>query len=117
MDITITVEAKLEMGQGNIYGTALMGYMPAGTYYKDLVRVFGEPQSGRSPDGKIQVEWYGHINGQVFTIYDYKTSVIPKDNIDWHIGSHDKMTAALVIAYFIAARKALKGRRKHHESK
>jgi len=105
MDITIKVEAKLEMGQGDIYGTALMEYMPAGTYYKDLVRVFGEPQSGRSPDGKIQVEWFGRINGLVFTIYDYKTSVIPKDNVDWHIGGEHKLTAALVIAYFKEAMK------------
>lgn len=109
MDITIKVEAKLEMGKGDIYGTALMGYMPSGTYYKDLVRVFGEPQSGRSPDGKIQVEWFGRINGLVFTIYDYKTSVIPKDNVDWHIGGEHKLIAALVIAYFETARKAPKG--------
>lgn len=100
MDITINVESKLEMGKGDIYGTALMGYMPSGTYYNDLVRVFGEPQSGRSLDGKIQVEWFGLINGLVFTIYDYKTSVIPKDNEDWHIGGEHKLTAALVIAYF-----------------
>ena len=109
MQITLKLEVNLAMGKAKTFGTSLSGYMPAGTYYKDLVRVFGEPQAGRSGDGKIQVEWYGHINGQVFTIYDYKTSVIPRDNLDWHIGSHDKMTAALVIAYFVAARKALKG--------
>ncbi|KKW22417.1 MAG: hypothetical protein UY62_C0005G0014 [Parcubacteria group bacterium GW2011_GWF2_50_9] len=104
MKIKITLEAKLEMGQGDIYGTALMGYMPSGTYYTDLVRVFGEPQSGRSPDGKIQVEWFGRINGLVFTIYDYKTCMIPKDNIDWHIGGDHKLTAALVAAYFEKAK-------------
>ena len=106
MNITIKVEAKLALGQGDIYATALMGYMPAGTYYKDLVRVFGEPQSGRSRDGKIQVQWHGCINGLVFTIYDYKTSMIPRDNVDWHIGGDHKLTAELVIAYFKKARSA-----------
>ena len=104
MVITIKVEAKLEMWQGDTYGTALMGYMPSGTYYKDLVRVFGEPQMGPSPDGKIKVEWYGRINGLVFTIYDYKSYMLPKNNIDWHIGGDHKLTAALVAAYFEKAK-------------
>ena len=42
-------------------GTGLQGYLPEGTRYEDIVRVFGEPQFGKSPDGKIKVEWVGQI--------------------------------------------------------
>lgn len=109
MKITLRLEANLAMGKANTYGTSLMGYMPTGTYYKDLVRVFGEPQAAPPCNGKIKVEWCGHINDQVFTIYDYKSSVIPKDNLDWHIGGHNKMTVDLLIAYFNAAKKTHEG--------
>jgi len=109
MKITLRLEANLAMGRADTYGTSLMGYMPSGTYYKDLVRVFGEPLVVPPCNGKIKVEWCGYINGLVFTVYDYKSCVIPKDNIDWHIGGHDKLTADLLIAYFNAARKKLEG--------
>ena len=105
MDITIKLEAKLAMGNADTYGTSLVGYMPAGTYYNDLVHVFGEPQAAPPGNGKIKVEWSGHINGLVFTIYDYKSHMIPKDNIDWHIGGKKKLVANLVIAYFKEAMK------------
>ena len=62
--------------------------------------MFGAPQFGKSPDGKIKVEWVGRINGLVFTIYDYKSRVDPAKNTNWHIGGKIKMTADLVNLYF-----------------
>ena len=53
------------------------GYLPEGTRYEDIVRVFGGPQIGMSPDGKTKAEWVGRINGLVFTIYDYKSRLDP----------------------------------------
>jgi len=73
---------------------------PEGTRYADIVTVFGEPQFGESPDGKMKVEWVGKINGLVFTIYDYKSNVEPEDNTDWHIGGKIKIAAELVNAYY-----------------
>jgi len=58
--------------------------------------VFGQPQFGNSPDGKIKVEWVGRINGLVFTIYDYKSRVELERNTDWHIGGRVRFVAKLV---------------------
>ena len=76
------------------------GYMPEGTLHEDIVRVFGGPQLGKSPDGKIKAEWVGRINGLVFTIYDYKSKVGPEQNTDWHIGGKVKLVVDLVNVYF-----------------
>ena len=83
-------------------GTGLQGYLPEGTRYEDVIRVFGNPQFGKSPDGKIKVEWVGQINGLVFTIYDYKSRLEPERNTDWHIGGKIKFAADLVVMYFLA---------------
>ena len=64
--------------------------------------MFGGPQLGASPDGKIKSEWVGRINGLVFTIYDYKSRLDPERNIDWHIGGKVKFVAELVNVYFKA---------------
>ena len=53
MKIKITLDAEVTMG-----GTRL-GYMPQGTSYADLVKVFGKPNIEPSPDGKIKAEWLG----------------------------------------------------------
>ncbi len=58
------------------------------------------PQQGKSPDGKIKMEWVGRINGLVFTIYDYKSRIDPERNTDWHIGGRVKFAAELVHLYF-----------------
>lgn len=96
----ITLDAELTIGGIPARGTGCMGYMPDGTRYKDLVRVFGMPLAGLSPDGKIKAEWYGRINGLDFTIYDYKSSLEPENNTDWHIGGRKKLTTVLLVAYF-----------------
>ena len=52
------------------------------------------------PDGKVKAEWYGRISGLEFTIYDYKSSLEPERNTDWHIGGRNQLAAVLLGAYF-----------------
>ena len=102
MKVKATVDLNVSMGGVSHDGTGCQGYLPEGTRYRDIVCVFGQPQLGKSPDGKIQVEWIGKINGLVFTIYDYKSKVAPQENIDWHIGGKVGFAADLVKIYFFA---------------
>ena len=90
------------MGGGPDIGTSCQGYLPEGTRYEDIVRVFGNPQLGKSFDGKIKAEWVGRINGLVFTVYGYKSRVEPKQNTGWHIGGKVKTVAEFVNIYFKA---------------
>ena len=101
MKPNITIAVEVTMG-GTRPGTGFMGYMPTGTSYKDLVRVFGKPNIGASLDGKVKAEWLGRINGLDFTIYDYKSPVAPEECQDWHIGGRNAMIAPLIVAYFNA---------------
>ncbi|MFH1653610.1 MAG: hypothetical protein ABIE74_06105 [Pseudomonadota bacterium] len=102
MKVKAELDLKVEMGGVSHDGTGCQGYLPEGTRYEDIVRVFGGPQLGKSPDGKIKVEWVGRINGLLFTIYDYKSKTDPEQNIDWHIGGKTKFTAELVNLFFKA---------------
>ena len=68
--------------------------------------MFGQPQLGKSLDGKIKAEWVGRINGLVFTIYDYKSSLDPDRNTDWHIGGKFNVVAQLVAIYFFNQKQA-----------
>jgi len=102
MKVKAEIELKVEMGGVSHDGTGCQGYLPEGTRYEDIVRVFGAPQLGTSLDGKIKAEWVGRINGLVFTIYDYKSKLDPERNTDWHIGGKQKFVAELVIIYFNA---------------
>ncbi|MDD2772973.1 MAG: hypothetical protein PHP45_04680 [Elusimicrobiales bacterium] len=104
MRIRLTMEVTVRMGNVFSSGNGLIGYMPDGTTYADLVRVFGRPQYGESGDNKTKAEWAGKINGLQFTIYDWKSPVDPKQNTDWHIGGQSEMTATLLVAYFKAAK-------------
>ena len=105
MKVSATLDVNVTMGGGvSPKFTSLQGYLPRGTDYRDIVRVFGKSQSGESPDGKIKAEWVGKINGIVFTIYDYNSVVKPKDNTNWHIGGKVDMVADLVTAYLRAFR-------------
>ena len=104
--VKVEIVISVEMGTCDIKGTSLQGYLPKGTRYKDIVRVFGKPQLNWKGTkdfyrgGKTNLEWIGKINGLVFTIYDYKSGVDPKDNTDWHIGGRLKLTTDLLNAYF-----------------
>ena len=102
MKVKAEIELKVEMGGVSHDGTGCQGYLPEGTRYEDVVRVFGKPQLGVSPDSKIKAEWVGRINGLVFTIYDYKSKLDPERNTNWHIGGKQKFVAELVNLFFKA---------------
>jgi hypothetical protein len=102
MKVKAELDLKVEMGGVSHDGTGCQGYLPEGTRYEDIVRVFGGPQLGASLDGKIKAEWFGAICGLVFTIYDYKSRLDPERNTDWHIGGKTKLIAELVNIYFKA---------------
>jgi len=94
--------AKVQMGKGDDINSGFQGYMPKGTTYAQLVKVFGQPQRKEedSGDGKVKREWIGTIDGNVFTIYDYKSDVAPEQNTDWHIGGKKASIAGIVASYF-----------------
>jgi len=101
MKTKLTLDLQIEMGGSKAVGTECIGYMPDGTTYKELVKVFGKTQHpGLSADGKIQAEWFGRINGLDFIIYDYKSDLEPKANMDWHIGGRTALVSDLLVAYF-----------------
>ena len=102
MKVKAELDLKVEMSGVSHDGTGCQGYLPEGTRYEDIVRVFGGPQLGASLDGKIKAEWVGRINGLVFTIYDYKSRLDPERNTDWHIGGKQKFVAEIVNVYFKA---------------
>ena len=76
-------------------GTSLMGYVDAS--YGKLRSVFGPPLSGSSGDGKVKAEWLIEFDdGTVGTIYDYKSSVTPKHNTEWHVGGRHHKVVAMI---------------------
>ena len=100
MKVKVELDLKVEMGGVSHDNTGCQGYLPEGTRYEDIIRVFGGHQLGKSQDGKIKAEWVGRINGLVFTIYDYKSKLAPERNTDWHIGGKHKVVVELLRAYF-----------------
>jgi len=65
------------------------------TTLSDLKRVLGEPHYRGGFEDKVQNEWEMETNdGEVFTVYDWKTYRPYNDNelINWHIGGHNKET-------------------------
>ena len=53
-------------------GSSLKGYIYI--TYPQLVSILGEPTyPTESGDGKVQKEWVVEFDGDVFTIYDWKT--------------------------------------------
>jgi len=89
-------------------GTFLVGYCGSDVTYAMIVKAFGKP-NGVTDGYKIDARWCGFINGEVFTIYNYKsgknylgargpaTKFLKGD--DWHIGGHDDAVVALVNEY------------------
>lgn len=55
-----------------IHGSSLRGYIDA--TYSQLLEVLGEPTYDEpSGDEKTQMEWVVEFEGDIFTIYDWKT--------------------------------------------
>lgn len=70
------------------------------SFYDDTVRtsftilreVLGKPQIIQN--SKVAFEWTKEIDGEVFTVYDWKEEYFFDDDpIDWHIGAHDEKTS------------------------
>lgn len=60
---------------------------------KMLLEIFGEPQHCENTGGyKVNFDWTLLINGEAFTIYDWKEykPLDPDELISWHIGAHKK---------------------------
>jgi hypothetical protein len=62
----------LSIENANESGTSLKGYINA--TYSQLLEVLGKPTYDEpSGDDKVQVEWVVEFEGDIFTIYDWKT--------------------------------------------
>jgi hypothetical protein len=69
--------------------TGLLDYV--NTTYATLYKIFGKPISGSS-DGKTNSEWIIRFDdGEVATIYNYKTGMTPTEEYDWHIGGNNRV--------------------------
>lgn len=86
----------------DVSGTGLAGYVAIS--YAHLVEAFGKPTSQRpSGDDKVRIEWQiKFADNTVATIYDWKNygkSVkwVKENNLEWHIGGHNKYTVQKVL--------------------
>lgn len=70
--MTTTLNVFTQDIEPDTMGSSLKGYVNA--TYDELVGVLGEPTRNEpSGDEKTQVEWVVEFEGNVFTIYDWKT--------------------------------------------
>jgi len=67
-------------------GMFLQGYVI--TTYDTLVELIGEPNAGRSGNGKVNCEWVLDIDGEPVTIYDWAQDEVPKETYNWHVGGY-----------------------------
>ena len=72
-------------------GTSLKGHLRTGIKFTDLYRTLGEPtfKPEDSGDGKVQYEWVLNLNGNIYTIYDWKTydqDYTLNEYDRWHVG-------------------------------
>jgi hypothetical protein len=73
---------QLDM-DADINGTCLQGYIKL--TYDQIVAAFGE---GDGFGDKTTQEWmFESDTGEVFTLYDWKTSTTPMHEYEWHIGA------------------------------
>jgi len=88
---------KLVGKQANTNGTSLKGHLYE-VNYLTLVKTFGKPTyPEESADGKVQVEWVFDYNGEVFTLYDWKTydrEYTINQNTRWNVGGKEKSSVA-----------------------
>lgn len=73
-------------------GTSLKGYLRKGIKFTDLYKTLGEPtfKPEDSGDGKVQYQWVLDWNGDIFTIYDWKTysqDYTLNEYDHWHVGA------------------------------
>lgn len=72
-----------------IGGSSLKGYLH-NIKYSQLIRTIGQPTfEEESGDGKVQFEWVFKFNGEIFTIYDWKTYDIEysiNELTTWNVG-------------------------------
>jgi len=81
-------------GAGRSNLSSLQGYVR--TTYNRLVEVFGVPQYDWSELDKSTVNWVLEIDGEVVTIYDWKTNTTPPGMYDWHVGGFDSKAVEMV---------------------
>jgi hypothetical protein len=82
---------KLTKSEVDASGTSLSGYLHNTTYHQ-LCEAFGEPTylPEDSGDGKVNFEWVFEFNGDIFTVYDWKTydkEYTMNQLTTWNIGS------------------------------
>jgi hypothetical protein len=94
------------LSRNECIGTSFQGYLLLN--YNQIVELFGPSNYGPSGDGKIDWEWVLKLNGEVITIYNYKTgpsyskqniNVKPQDLKRWHIGGTSKEVLANIENY------------------
>ena len=72
-----------------------------GLFFRDLVNKLGKPTVIGSGDDKVQYEWMMKFEGEIFTIYDWKTydAEYTEYELDtWSIGGNDQ--SAEIISEF-----------------
>jgi len=72
-----------------------------GLFFRDLVNKLGKPTVIGSGDDKVQYEWMIKFEGEIFTIYDWKTydAEYTEYELDtWSIGGNDQ--SAEIISEF-----------------
>jgi hypothetical protein len=82
---------KLTKSEADASGTSLSGYLDNVTY-SNLCEAFGEPTCTPedSGDGKVNFEWIFEFDGEIFTVYDWKTydPEYTKNQLTrWNVGS------------------------------
>ena len=84
-----------EMTAPSVNGTSLAGYLEGFTF-GNLVNVLGQPTFDEpSGDDKVQVEWVVEYDGEVYTVYDWKTynREFTLNNLtEWNVGGKSKAT-------------------------
>lgn len=86
------IKLNPEKARHEVVGTSLKGYLKKGIKFADLYQTLGEPtfKPEDSGDGKLQYEWVLEWNGEVFTIYDWKTydhEYTVNEYDHWHVGA------------------------------
>ena len=87
---------KLSRSEADASGTSLSGYLDNVTY-GNLCEAFGEPTCTPedSGDGKVNFEWIFEFNGEIYTVYDWKTynqEYTMNQLTRWNVGSKSRAT-------------------------